>query len=224
MTTSIVPRNQALDTTPYTIFHPPPLVPGTNGVAVPKPGANAVLCIAPSEATTHNMHWGQTLNLHTGEPHLAISPDDTYPNQVFLRDYAIKASVANDHPLARTLAEFWDTRGFGPAQLLAVWSDYLKRFKKPPSWVKMVRRELAQGRVFFFAEKTQPIIVRGVVDLRFMTSEGPTRLEHGAILAEHPDDRTNQWLLRAEKFAKRYEWAKQPKSGLLIPTVVQNEQ
>lgn len=227
MTTSIILHNQALRTTPYNIFHLPPLVPGTNGVATPKPGADAVLCIAPGAATTYNEAWGQDLTLNPGDPHLAIASDDTYPNQVFHRDYVIKHGVTMSDPLARVLVQFWKERGFTLEHLTTAWPTYLgrlKKLKKPPSWMRIVEKELAKGSVFFFVKKEQPVIVRGVVDLRFTTSEGPTQLEHGAVLVQHPEDETNQWLIRAKKFAARYDWVKQPKSGLLIPTVVESGQ
>lgn len=219
MVTTIVPHNQSLKVTPYSVYHPPAFVPGTtNGVAQPKPTATAILCIAPAEATTYNPNWEQELTLHPGDPHLALAPNDTYPNQVFHRDYVVKDG-AQDHPLAATLRKFWRDRGYSEKDLRQAWNKYLKRFKKPPKWAGQVRSLLAEGVVFFVARKEQAVVVRGVVDLRFMTSEGPTLLEHGAVLVQHPDDATNQWLVRAEKFAQRYDWQQSPRSGLLIPTV-----
>lgn len=219
MARTIIPHNQSLKATPYSAYHPPTVVPGTaNGVALPKPEATAVLCIAPAEATTYNPNWEQELTLHPGDPHLALAPDDTYPNQVFHRDYIVKG-VAWDNPLAATLRRFWRERGYSEEDLRRAWSDYLQRFKKPPKWVVQVRPLVAEGEVFFVARKEQAVVVHGVVDLRFMTSEGPTLLEHGAVLVQHPDDPSNQWLVRAEQFARRYEWQQSPRSGLVIPTV-----
>ena len=89
--------------------------------------------------------------------------------------------------------------------------------KEKATVVKAVRQAVESGSLFFEAKKDREAIVRGVVDLRITTSEGPTTLEHGSVLLQHPDDPSNQWLARAEKFAGRYEWVRMPKSGLLIP-------
>ncbi|HEU4715336.1 MAG TPA: hypothetical protein VFS14_00715 [Candidatus Saccharimonadales bacterium] len=215
---TIIPRNQSLSATPFNMFHLPPMVPGTNGMALPKADTVSVLCIAPGGATTHNDNWGQELTLHPGDPHLALAPDDTYPNQVFHRDY-VPVEPAPDHRLAAVLRDFWQQRGYAEEDLRDAWRRYLERFSTPPRWAELVRAQVEAGEVFFLARKEQPVLVRGVVDLRFMTSEGPTRLEHGSVLVEHPDDATNQWLLRADKFAGRYNWVEEPASGLLIPEV-----
>lgn len=219
MVTSIVPRNHSLDATPMNMFHLPPLVPGTSGLALPKAEAIAVLCVAPAETTAHNANWGQELTLYPGVPHLALAPDDTYPNQVFSRDYLVESIADPRHPLAVVLREFWASRGYGEDDLRSAWHKYLATFTTPPAWLEMVRTAMANGSLFFHAKKAQPVIVRGVVDLRFMTSEGPTLVEHGSVLVEHPDDCTNQWLIRHEKFAQRYNWVEAPSGGLLIPDV-----
>jgi|GEM_PF-3573319 len=218
MPTTIIPRNQILNTTPYSPYHLPPLVPGTAGTAQPKPTARAVTCIAPGDAKAHNRHWQQELDIHRGDPHQAIAADDTYPNQVFARDYTVYGAVTLSDPLAVTLKEFWLSRGFDETALKEAWRAYLATFKKrKPPWWKRVSQAVDGGAVFFEAKKDREVIVMGVVDLRITTSEGPTTLEHGSVLLQHPDDASNQWLARAEKFAERYEWARAPKSGLLIP-------
>lgn len=217
MVTTIIPRNQALVATPYSMFNPPPLVPGTDGVAVPKENTTAVLCIAPGAATTYNELWGQELTLHAGDPHLALSSDDTYPNQIFHRDYSVLTGLDSDHELARVLVEFWQSRGFELGSLRQAWFDYLDQLTKPMKWSSLVRSELAAGRAFFLARKEEPVQVLGVVDTRLMTSEGPTQVRHGSVLVRHPDDPTNVWLQDAKVFARRYVWIKDPASGLLIP-------
>ena len=220
MVATIVPHNQVLKTTPYSPYHLPPLVPGTAGTALPKPSARAVVCIAPGNATATNRHWQQELDLHRGDPHQAIAVDDTYPNQVFARDYSVHGAVAPSEPLAAALMKFWGTRGFDEATLREAWLRYLDTFKKrKPPWWKRVRQAVEKGSVFFEAKKDREVVVMGVVDLRITTSEGPTTLEHGSVLLQHPDDPSNQWLARADKFAARYDWAKSPRSGLLIPQV-----
>lgn len=218
MVSTIIPRNQVLATTPYSAYHLPPLVPGTEGIAKPKPTARAVVCVAPGSAKATNRYWEQELDLHHGDPHQAIAADDTYPNQVFARDYTVKAPVTLDDPLAVVLRDFWAARGFNESTLRDAWFYYLNTFKKrKPPWWKTVRQAVHDGSLFFEARKDREAIVRGVVDLRITTSEGPTTVEHGSVLLQHPDDPSNQWLARAEKFANRYDWVRTPKSGLLIP-------
>lgn len=219
MVTSIVPHNQALASTPFDLFHQPPLVPGTAGIALPKPGANAVLCIAPGNAIAPNDTDGQELTLNTGVPHLALSTTDTYPNQVFHRDYVIVDAVAPTNPLANTLREFWEAQGFNTDALRTAWLHYLAAFQKQPKWLEFVKGKVLAGDYFFLGKKEQPALVRGVIDLRLMTSEGPVLAEHGSVVAEHPDDPTNQWLIGYERFSQRYNWVKEPSSGLLIPTL-----
>jgi hypothetical protein len=82
--------------------------------------------------------------------------------------------------------------------------------------VERVRADVNRGHLFFVAEKTQAVIVRGVVNLGFMTSEGMTRLEDGMVVVTHPDDPGNVWAIRGEKFAQRYTMAKL-RSGLIVP-------
>jgi hypothetical protein len=218
LVTSIIARNQSLSATPFSMFHLPPLVPGTDGIAIPKPGTTAVLCIAPGSATTYNESWGQEFTLNPGDPHLAIASDDTYPNQIFNRDYVVIGAVTSSNTLGEVLREFWVTRGFGEDDFREAWLRYLAKFSEPlPPWLTTVRQLVSQDKYFFLAKKEQPAIVRGVVDLRILTSEGPTRVEHGSVLLEHPDDPTNQWLARAEKFAQRYDWVRAPTNGLFIP-------
>jgi len=217
MVETIIPYNQSLQATPYTMFHLPPFVPGTDGVAAPKPEATATLCVAPGDATTYNPNWQQELTLHPGVPHLALAANDTYPNQAFGRDYTVTGPVGRRDPLAKVLKDFWSSRGYGNDELRAAWLGYLDTFSKPLPWMAQVRAQVMSGQYFFNAKKERPIVVRGVVDLRFTTSEGPTLVEHGSVLVEHWDDPTNQWLIRAGNFAKRYDWVKAPSSGLLIP-------
>ena len=217
---TIIPRNQALKATPFSPYHLPPLVPGTAGRAVPKPDARSVVCIAPGTTKAVNRHWQQELDIHVGDPHQAIAADDSYPNQVFARDYSVYGAVDTSDPLAAALRDFWTSRGHNEAALKGAWLSYLGRFKsrKPPWWTT-VRQAVEHGSVFFDAKKDREVIVMGVVDLRITTSEGPTTLEHGSVLLQHPDDPSNQWLARAEKFAARYDWSQSPRSGLLIPQV-----
>jgi hypothetical protein len=218
MATTIIPRNQVLKVTPYSPYHLPPLVPGTAGMAQPKASARAVVCIAPGNAKAHNPHWQQELDIHSGDPHQAIARDDTYPNQAFARDYTVYAAVAASDPLALVLKDFWMSRGFNEQTLKEAWLTYLGGFRKrKPPWWRRVRQSVEGGAVFFEAKKDREVVVMGVVDLRITTSEGPTTLEHGSVLLQHPDDASNQWLARAEKFAERYNWTRSPKNGLLIP-------
>lgn len=218
--TSIVAYNQSLAATPWNMFSLPPLVPGTAGLALPKADTTAVMCIAPGEATTYNKNWGQQLTLHPGNPHLALAKDDTYPNQVFSQDYVVVEAMEEAHPLAQVLLSFWHDRNCGRSHLQQAWRNYLSTFgKKRPKWVDRVKAQVEAGHLFFLARKEQQAIIRGVIDLRFQTSEGPTLAEHGSVLVEHPDDPTNQWLIRPDKFTKRYDWVREPSSGLLIPDV-----
>jgi hypothetical protein len=178
------------------------------------------VCIAPGNTKAINRHWQQELDIHRGDPHQAIASDDTYPNQVFARDYTVYGEVAASDPLAAALKKFWVSRGFNEVALKGAWLTYLDSFKKrKPPWWKRVRQCVEKGAVFFEAKKDREVIVMGVVDLRITTSEGPTTLEHGSVLLQHPDDPSNQWLARAEKFAARYDWVQSPKSGLVIPQV-----
>lgn len=220
MATSIIPRNQVLKVTPYSPYHLPPLVPGTAGKATPKPDARAVVCIAPGTTKAVNRHWQQELDIHTGDPHQAIAADDTYPNQAFARDYTVYSPVDVSDPLATTLRDFWTSRGHTEKAMRDAWLRYLDTFKRrKPPWWKRCRQAVERGSVFFEAKKDREVIVMGVVDLRITTSEGPTTLEHGSVLLQHPDDPSNQWLARADKFAARYDWTQSPRSGLIIPQV-----
>ena len=132
---TIILRNQVLKATPFSAYHLPPLVPGTDGIAKPKPTARAVVCIAPGTTKATNRYWEQELDLHRGDPHQAIATDDTYPNQVFARDYTVKAPVALDDPLAVVLRDFWAARSYSETALRDAWFFYLSSFKKrKPPW------------------------------------------------------------------------------------------
>lgn len=214
---AILAQNQAL-VPPFSLFHEPPYVPGSGGVALPRPDADTVVCIAPGDATTRNKNWGQELTLRRGDPHVALAPDDHYPNQVLARDNKLVGPLDKHDPRAQTLLDFWVQAGFTREDIQSAWQEYLETFDKRrrPEWVPQVRYAVSQGQVFFLAKKTQPVLVRGIVDLRFQTSEGPTGLEHGTHIVTHPDDPTNTWALRPEKFEERYNWVDLP-NGLVLP-------
>src|SRR5688572_17342134 len=207
----ILNENAAL-VPPYSLINPPPFEPGSSGVGVPLPGADAVVCIAPGPATTYNPNWGQELALARGYPHVALAADDHYPNQVLARDCVVVQGVPAGDPRAVALSEFWAKHGYGLPELQGAWAEYLVQFdeERKPKWVDAVAAAVARGTVFFLALKEQPVIVLGRVDLRFQTSEGPTQLEHGMVVVVHPDDPTNVWALRPEKFDQRYNWMRVP--------------
>lgn len=216
-----IAHNQA-DVTGFNKIHLPPIVPFTQGVAYPKDEATAVLCIAPGEAIAPNEREGQDLNLHFGDPHLAIDSDplDTYPNQVFSRDYSVVRAVGYDDSLARVLREFWASQGFDKVNLRQAWLEYLKRFREDrrPSWFDLVWTEVQKGEVFFFAKKDQPVMVAGIVDMRFQTSEGPKELKTGDAVVYQISENGSQdwWVIGAKKLAERYDYVPMP-SGLLVP-------
>lgn len=214
---SILRANEAL-VPPFSLFHLPPFVPGSSGVALPKPGADTIVCIAPGEGKTYNDNWKQELTLHRGDPHAALAPDDHYPNQVLARDCRVVPGLDQNEPRARALREFWAGLGFGDDDFRTAWLEYLDTFdpKQHPKWVDEVRAAVGRGELFFTAKKEQPVRVLGRVDLRFQTSEGATGLEDGMVIVVHPDDPTNTWALRGEKFDQRYNWVDLP-SGLTVP-------
>lgn len=217
MNSSRLVLNMAL-TPPFSLFHLPPLVPGTEGIGLPKPGTDAVVCIAPGHATTYNENWGKDLVLERGFPHAALAPDDHYPNQMFERDYGLAHAVSADDPRAMALAAFWHDHGYDNMALRSAWSEYLDSFdeNRRPKWWADVRMQVEKGELFFLGKREQPVRVLGFLDLRLQTSEGPVIATHGSVLVVHPDDPTNTWLIDSEKFARRYNWVAMP-SGLVAP-------
>lgn len=214
---TILADNQAL-VPPHSLAHLPAFVPGSDGIALPKPGADTIVCIAPGEAKTYNANWQQELTLHRGDPHVALAADDHYPNQVLARDCRLVTGLDQNDPRAQALLAFWTEAGYSQDDIKSAWLEYLATFnpRKRPKWVDEVGAAVATGEIFFTAKKEQPVIVKGIVDLRYQTSEGPTTLEHGMAIVVHPDDPTNTWAIRAEQFEKRYNWVEMP-SGLVTP-------
>lgn len=139
-----------------------------------------VYCIAPGTAQTYNENWGQTLDLNPGDPHLAVESDDHYPNVKFEDDYEVGDAIGpDDDSRAAALRDFWAERGY-------------------------------EIDAFYRATKTQPAIVLGVVasgsdGQEFLTSEGPTRLDAGCVVLQHPRDENNVWVIRPDKFNKKYQ-------------------
>lgn len=217
---TILARNEAIPA-PFSLYHLPPMIPGSGGVAIPKADFVRMVCIAPADAHIgYNPGFGSELDIKAGEPHMAVSPDDHYPNQVMVRDCVVGNPAQGDDPKAAALVQFWESKGHDHASMRHAWLTWLGKFKvdaRPPWWDQVHSQVLHRNTVVFEARKEQPVVVMGITDLRLQTSEGPAWLVHGSAVVCHPHDRNNVWRIEPHKFESSYDWQEVP-SGLYVPS------
>ena len=164
----------------FSVTNLPKVIPGTQGYALPKPGATVVACLMPeTRDLPRPASWGQgeALKGIAGRHYHCVLDDaygDHYPNDEFTTFYTVpRRFQPGEDPRADFLFDFW--KGFD---------------------VEVVE-----------AEKTKPAIVLGVtVEAgKFQTAEGEQSFEPGDLILQSPDNAERGWTVKGPTFIKKYQ-------------------
>ncbi|MFA4845853.1 MAG: hypothetical protein WC654_04820 [Patescibacteria group bacterium] len=160
----------------YDVHNLPELVPRSDGVAHPKPGAQVAACRIPVQ-TEFVACDGHT---QIGKPgvhwHLAFNDQgEHYPNDEFECSHVLGERLDANDPRAKFLLDFWVARGYTVEVYMA--------YKSAP--LKVIGILVASGI--------------------FQNVQGTGRFDPGDVLVESPMIKGRMWTVRRSVFDQKYQ-------------------